>query len=95
MCAGPVRRTDARQGRDGSGQCPGTSCPLEPDRNSWCCAVPASVVGIPPTLMAGIYGMNFKVMPELDWAWGYPFGLAVILVSAVIPLLWFKWRGWF
>ena len=39
----------------------------------------ASVVGIPPTLMAGIYGMNFRFMPELDWAWGYPFGLAVIL----------------
>jgi magnesium transporter len=55
----------------------------------------ASVVGIPPTLMAGIYGMNFKFMPELAWAWGYPFGLVVILVSALIPLLWFKWRGWF
>jgi magnesium transporter len=54
-----------------------------------------SVVGIPPTLMAGIYGMNFKFMPELAWAWGYPFGLAVVLVSALIPLLWFKWRGWF
>lgn len=55
----------------------------------------ASVVGIPPTLMAGIYGMNFKFMPELDWAWGYPFGLAVILISAFIPLIWFKLRGWF
>jgi magnesium transporter len=55
----------------------------------------ASVVGIPPTLIAGLYGMNFKFMPELDWAWGYPFGLALILVSAIIPLIWFKWRGWF
>ena len=55
----------------------------------------ASVVGIPPTLIAGIYGMNFKFMPELDWTFGYPFGLAVILISAVIPLIWFKWRGWF
>jgi magnesium transporter len=55
----------------------------------------ASVVGIPPTLIAGLYGMNFKFMPELDWAWGYPFGLALILVSALIPLLWFRWRGWF
>jgi hypothetical protein len=34
-----------------------------------------SVVGIPPTLVAGIYGMNFKLMPELAWQWGYPFGL--------------------
>jgi magnesium transporter len=55
----------------------------------------ASVVGIPPTLIAGLYGMNFKFMPELDWVWGYPFGLALILISALIPLIWFKWRGWF
>jgi len=54
-----------------------------------------SVVGIPPTLVAGIYGMNFKYMPELNWIGGYPFGLAVIALSALIPLAWFKWRGWF
>ncbi len=54
-----------------------------------------SIVGIPPTLMAGIYGMNFKYMPEYSWALGYPFGLAVIAISAIIPLAWFKWRGWF
>jgi magnesium transporter len=54
-----------------------------------------SVVGIPPTLVAGIYGMNFKYMPELNWIGGYPFGLAMIALSAIIPLLWFKWRGWF
>jgi magnesium transporter len=53
-----------------------------------------SVIGIPPTLVAGIYGMNFKFMPELVWSWGYPFGLAMIALSAVLPLLWFKWRGW-
>jgi len=53
-----------------------------------------SVVGIPPTLVAGIYGMNFKLMPELAWQWGYPFGLAMILLSAVLPIAWFKWRGW-
>jgi magnesium transporter len=53
-----------------------------------------SVVGIPPTLVAGIYGMNFKNMPELDWAWGYPFGLTMIVLSAILPILWFKWRGW-
>jgi magnesium transporter len=55
----------------------------------------ASVVGIPPTLVASIYGMNFKYMPELDWAWGYPYGLIVIAISALVPLVWFKWRGWF
>lgn len=53
-----------------------------------------SVVGIPPTVVAGIYGMNFERMPELAWQWGYPFGLAMILLSAVLPLAWFKWRGW-
>jgi magnesium transporter len=54
-----------------------------------------SVVGIPPTVMAGIWGMNFKSMPELSWEFGYPLSLAVIVLSAVIPLIWFKWRGWF
>jgi Mg2+ and Co2+ transporter CorA len=54
-----------------------------------------SVVGIPPTIVVGIYGMNFKFMPELNWAWGYPIALAIVGLSALIPLLWFKWRGWF
>jgi magnesium transporter len=54
----------------------------------------ASIVGIPPTLMAGVYGMNFKNMPELNWSFGYPFGLIVIVISALIPLAWFKWKGW-
>ena len=53
-----------------------------------------SLVGIPPTLMAGIYGMNFKFMPELEWHLGYPMGLAVIVISALLPLAWFKWKGW-
>jgi magnesium transporter len=54
----------------------------------------ASVVGIPPVLVAGIYGMNFKYMPEYDWAWGYPYAWALIIVTALIPLLWFKWKDW-
>ena len=53
-----------------------------------------SIVGIPPTLVASIYGMNFKNMPELSWAWGYPYALVVILLSAILPILWFKWRRW-
>ncbi|HUO21570.1 MAG TPA: magnesium transporter CorA family protein [Caulobacteraceae bacterium] len=53
-----------------------------------------SIVGIPPTLMAGVWGMNFKAMPELNWAWGYPMALAVIVLSALVPLAWFKWKGW-
>lgn len=54
-----------------------------------------SVAGIPPTLVASIYGMNFKDMPELNWSWGYPYALALIVLSTIVPLLWFKWRGWF
>jgi magnesium transporter len=54
-----------------------------------------SIIGIPPTLLAGVYGMNFKYMPELNWAYGYPYGLAVIALSGLLPLAWFKWRGWF
>jgi magnesium transporter len=53
-----------------------------------------SVVGIPPTLVASIYGMNFQHMPELAWRWGYPYGLAVIVLSALVPVAWFKFRGW-
>jgi magnesium transporter len=54
----------------------------------------ASVVGIPPTLIASMYGMNFKHMPELEWAYGYPYGLALILISAIIPVVFFRIRGW-
>src|SRR4051812_6619648 len=54
-----------------------------------------SVVGVPPTLVASMYGMNFKYMPELEWTWGYPYALALIALSALAPLIWFKWRGWF
>lgn len=54
----------------------------------------ASVVGVPPVMVVGIYGMNFHVMPELSWPLGYPFALALCLASAVVPYLWFKWRDW-
>jgi magnesium transporter len=53
-----------------------------------------SVVGIPPTLIASMYGMNFHNMPELSWPWGYQYGLALIALSTIVPILWFKWRGW-
>ncbi|MCJ2071818.1 magnesium transporter CorA [Methylobacterium sp. J-030] len=54
-----------------------------------------SVVGVPPTLIASMYGMNFKHMPELDWTYGYPYALALILVSALAPIVYFRMRGWF
>ena len=53
-----------------------------------------SVVGIPPVLFAGIWGMNFHVMPELAWHYGYPIALATIVLSGIVPLVWFKLRGW-
>lgn len=53
-----------------------------------------SVVGIPPTFFASMYGMNFKGMPEYDWAYGYPYGLTLIILSALIPAIWFKVKGW-
>ncbi len=54
----------------------------------------ASVVGIPPVLIVGIYGMNFKHMPELDWTWGYPFALALVVITALLPLIWFRLKDW-
>ena len=53
-----------------------------------------SVVGVPPTLLASIYGMNFKWIPELQWEYGYFYGLTVIVLSGVLPLWWFKRKGW-
>jgi len=54
----------------------------------------AAVVLMPPTLIASIYGMNFKSMPELDWPYGYPVALVAMLVAAVLPYLFFKWKKW-
>jgi magnesium transporter len=54
----------------------------------------ASVVSIPPVILAGIWGMNFKNMPELNWPYGYALALLAIALSAVLPLLWFKHRRW-
>ena len=53
-----------------------------------------AVVFMPPTLIASIYGMNFDVMPELKWIVGYPMSLVMMLVAAILPVLWFKHRGW-
>lgn len=53
-----------------------------------------SVAGVPPVLIAGVYGMNFQHMPELAWRWGYPYAIAAMVASTVLPVLWFKWRDW-
>ncbi len=54
----------------------------------------AALIFLPPTLIAGIYGMNFEHMPELDWLYGYPMALTLIVISAVGPLWYLKRRGW-
>jgi magnesium transporter len=54
----------------------------------------AAVAFMPPTLVASIYGMNFSHMPELDWRYGYPLALALMVTSAVLPLLYFRRKRW-
>jgi magnesium transporter len=54
----------------------------------------AAVVLLPPTLVATIYGMNFKNMPELEWQYGYPMALIMMVIAAVVPYYIFKWKKW-
>jgi magnesium transporter len=54
----------------------------------------AAVVFLPPTLVASIYGMNFDFMPELKWQYGYPMAIGLMVLSAVLPFLYFKRKGW-
>jgi magnesium transporter len=54
----------------------------------------AAVVLMPPTLVASIYGMNFKYMPELDWRLGYPLAIGLMLIAAALPYFVFKWKKW-
>jgi magnesium transporter len=54
----------------------------------------AAVCLMPPTLVASSYGMNFKNMPELEWLFGYPYALLLMLITAIIPFVWFRRKGW-
>jgi magnesium transporter len=54
----------------------------------------AAVVFLPPTLIASIYGMNFEVIPELSWSFGYPLAIGLMIVSAILPYTFFKRKGW-
>jgi magnesium transporter len=54
----------------------------------------AAVIFLPPTLVASIYGMNFQFMPELAFRFGYPMALGLMILSAILPYLYFKKRGW-
>ena len=53
-----------------------------------------SVVLMPPTLIASIYGMNFRNMPELGWVWGYPMAIALMVFVAVVPIVFLRKKGW-
>ena len=53
-----------------------------------------AVVLMPPTLIASIYGMNFKIMPELEWEHGYLFAVIAMVLAAVLPYVLFKWKKW-
>jgi magnesium transporter len=52
------------------------------------------VVLLPPTLVATVYGMNFKNIPELEWQYGYPLALVLMVLAAVVPYFLFKWKKW-
>jgi magnesium transporter len=54
----------------------------------------AAVVFMPPTLIASLYGMNFKHMPELDWGFGYPLAILLMIVAAIVPYVYFKLKKW-
>ncbi len=54
----------------------------------------ASVALLPPTLIASVYGMNFQFMPEFQWELGYPFAVALMAASALVPMWYFRKRGW-
>jgi magnesium transporter len=54
----------------------------------------AAVVLMPPTLIASIYGMNFKTMPELGWDFGYPMAIVLMVIAAILPYWFFKWKHW-
>jgi magnesium transporter len=54
----------------------------------------AAVVFLPPTLVASIYGMNFRIMPEIEWLYGYPFAVALMALSALVPVIYFRRKGW-
>ena len=54
----------------------------------------AAVALMPPTLIASIYGMNFKHMPELEWTFGYPYAVGLMICSAILPFVVFKWKKW-
>ena len=54
----------------------------------------AAIIFLPPTLVSSLYGMNFKIMPELEWEFGYLWAIALMVLAAVLPYLFFRWKRW-
>ena len=54
----------------------------------------AAILFLPPTVIASMYGMNFRFMPELQWVFGYPLSIVLMIMAAVLPYFYFKRRGW-
>lgn len=53
-----------------------------------------AVIFMPPTLVASVYGMNFQIMPELHWKYGYPAAISIMVAAAIAPYLFFRWKRW-
>ena len=53
-----------------------------------------AVIFMPPPVIASIYGMDFKEMPELDWQWGYPLAITLMVLAAIGPYVFFRWKKW-
>ena len=53
-----------------------------------------AVIFMPPTLIASMYGMNFRLLPELEWEWGYPFAILLMLAFSGFTLYYFRRKGW-
>jgi magnesium transporter len=53
-----------------------------------------AVIFLPPTLIASLYGMNFHSMPELQWEYGYPFAIGLMILAAILPYVFFRWKRW-
>jgi magnesium transporter len=53
-----------------------------------------TVVFMPPTLIASLYGMNFQFMPETQWEYGYPMALGLMVLSSLMTLFFFRWKKW-
>ena len=53
-----------------------------------------AIIFMPPTVIASIYAMNFKQVPELDWQWDYPVAIALMAFAAIGPYVFFRWKKW-